>query len=73
MQSGATSNFQQYGSSYTWNPATDDEVVNSPLLYFRPGVAIPIHSSRVRLVFDFTPVHKGKANVLYGDGHVAQH
>jgi prepilin-type processing-associated H-X9-DG protein/prepilin-type N-terminal cleavage/methylation domain-containing protein len=73
MQNGATSNFQQYGSSYTWNPATDDEVVTSPLLYFRPGVAIPIHSSRVRLAFDFTPVHKGKANVLYGDGHVAQH
>jgi prepilin-type processing-associated H-X9-DG protein/prepilin-type N-terminal cleavage/methylation domain-containing protein len=73
MMNGGTSSFTQYGSSYTWNPAFDDESVNSTLGYFGRGMAIPIHSSRVRLAFDFTGVHNGRANVLYGDGHVASH
>lgn len=73
MENTSTSSFAQYGSSYQWTPAFDDEVVNAPLIYFQPGFAIPIHSSRVRLVSDFLPIHKGRQNVLYGDGHVSNH
>jgi prepilin-type processing-associated H-X9-DG protein len=73
MANGSSSNFQKYGSSYQWAPAFDDEVVNAPVIYITPGFSIPVHNSRVRLAMDFTGVHNGRENVLYGDGHVAQH
>jgi prepilin-type N-terminal cleavage/methylation domain-containing protein/prepilin-type processing-associated H-X9-DG protein len=73
MEMGSNSSFQKYQSSYQWDPAFDDETVNATLLYIRPGTAIPIHNSRVRLLSDFVGIHKGRQNVLYGDGHVANH
>jgi prepilin-type N-terminal cleavage/methylation domain-containing protein/prepilin-type processing-associated H-X9-DG protein len=70
---GATSSFKTYGSSYEWNPAYDDESVNATLLYISPTTPIPVNSARVRLVSDFVGIHRGRQNVLYGDGHVTVH
>jgi prepilin-type processing-associated H-X9-DG protein len=73
MEQGSGSSFTKYGSSYMWNPAFDDETTTATLLYIGVQRVIPIHNSRVRLAFDFTPVHKGRQNVLFGDGHVVNH
>jgi prepilin-type processing-associated H-X9-DG protein/prepilin-type N-terminal cleavage/methylation domain-containing protein len=71
--SGAASAFTQYGSSYEWNPAYDDEVTVTPIIYFSPTVQIPVNNARIHLCFDFNPVHNGRPNYLYGDGHVRSH
>jgi prepilin-type N-terminal cleavage/methylation domain-containing protein/prepilin-type processing-associated H-X9-DG protein len=73
LQAGAGSAYTQYGSSYEWNPAFDDEVTVTPILYASPTVQIPVNNSRVHLCFDFNPVHNGRPNYLYGDGHVRAH
>jgi prepilin-type N-terminal cleavage/methylation domain-containing protein len=65
--------FTQYGSSYEWNPAFDDENPNDTVIYYNQRTgnrAIPINSSRVRLCTDFLPLHHNKVYALYGDGHV---
>lgn len=64
------SSFQQYGSSYEWNPVFDDETTTTPILYLNANVKIPVNSTRVRLCTDFLPLHRGRMNALYGDGHV---
>lgn len=73
LQSGATSAYQQYGSSYEWNPAFDDEVTVTPIIYWSATVQIPVNSARVRLCTDFNAIHNGRMNILYGDGHVRKH
>jgi prepilin-type processing-associated H-X9-DG protein/prepilin-type N-terminal cleavage/methylation domain-containing protein len=70
LASGAASSFTKYGSSYEWAPIVDDEAVGAPVVYPRPGVSFPLNSSRARLCTDFLPLHRGKMNALYGDGHV---
>jgi prepilin-type processing-associated H-X9-DG protein len=51
----------------------DNEPINATVVYITPTVSIPVNSSRVRLAMDFTPIHHGRPNVVYGDGHVAEH
>ncbi len=65
------SSFAQYGSSYQWNPLFDDDTTTTPILYLNANVKIPMNNTRVRLCTDFLPIHKGKMNALYGDGHVS--
>jgi prepilin-type processing-associated H-X9-DG protein/prepilin-type N-terminal cleavage/methylation domain-containing protein len=72
MASGASA-YSKYGSSYEWNPAYDDEVTVTPIIYFSPTVQIPVNNARIHLCFDFNPVHNGRPNYLYGDGHVRAH
>ena len=63
--------FKMYGSSYEWNPIFDDDTTTTPILYLNANVKIPVNSTRVRLCTDFLPIHRGKMNALYGDGHVS--
>jgi len=70
MQSNPSS-FSKYKSSYEWNPIFDDDLTTTPILYLNANVKIPVNSSRVRLCTDFLPLHRGKVNALYGDGHVS--
>ncbi|MCE0498224.1 MAG: hypothetical protein LV481_09805 [Methylacidiphilales bacterium] len=70
LYSGASSSFTLYGSSYEWNPVFDDEVTVTPILYLNANTKIPVNNSRVRLCTDFLPIHHGRMNALYGDGHV---
>jgi len=69
MMSGAASSFQKYKSSYEWNPVLDDGSNVTPILTLG-NIKIPVHTSRVRLCTDFLPLHNGKMNAVYGDGHV---
>jgi prepilin-type processing-associated H-X9-DG protein len=69
ISTGPSSSFQTYGSSYQWIPVFDDGI--DPATSIDLGVVvIPVNSSRVRLCTDFLPIHHGKMNALYGDGHV---
>jgi len=69
LAQGATSSFTQYKSSYEWNPVLDDGTV--PVTTLGVGtININVNASRVRICTDFLPVHNGKMNALYGDGHV---
>ena len=67
------SSFKTYGSSYEWDPVFDDEPVNATAVYITPTFPVPVNSARVRLCMDFAPIHHGRPNVLYGDGHVSSH
>jgi prepilin-type N-terminal cleavage/methylation domain-containing protein/prepilin-type processing-associated H-X9-DG protein len=68
MTSGASSSFQQYGSSYEWNPVLDDGTDPVTTLPLGP-IDIAVNPSRIRVCTDFLPIHRGKTNALYGDGH----
>ncbi|MCE0482876.1 MAG: type II secretion system GspH family protein [Methylacidiphilales bacterium] len=70
---GGGSSFAKYGSSYEWDPVFDDEPINSTAVYITPTVVVPVSSGRVRLAMDFNPIHHGRPNVVYGDGHVSNH
>jgi prepilin-type processing-associated H-X9-DG protein len=68
MTSGITCSFTKYGSSYEWNPVLDDGT--DPVTTLPAGpVQIAVNSSRIRVCTDFLPIHRGKVNALYGDGH----
>jgi prepilin-type N-terminal cleavage/methylation domain-containing protein/prepilin-type processing-associated H-X9-DG protein len=75
MKRGVSSSHAQYGTSYMWSPVVDGDLASSPTLARRGGLR-PAQLSRLRLLADFTPVHKlnaqsaGRANILYADGHV---
>jgi prepilin-type processing-associated H-X9-DG protein/prepilin-type N-terminal cleavage/methylation domain-containing protein len=69
----APSAFSQYGSSYEWNPAFDDEVTVQPIIYVSSTFQIPVNNARVHLCFDVNAIHNGRPNTLYGDGHVRSH
>jgi len=72
MSSG-TSSFKTYGSSYEWNPAFDDESTAAPVYYRSANQPIPVNNTHVRLCTDFLPIHRGKMNAVYGDGHATAH
>ncbi len=62
------SSFKQYGSSYEWNPVLDDGT--DPVTTLPIGTTmITVSASRIRVCTDFLPIHNGKMNALYGDGH----
>jgi len=68
MAAGATSSFAQYGSSYEWNPVLDDGT--DPVTVLPVGTTmITVSATRIRVCTDFLPIHNGKSNALYGDGH----
>jgi prepilin-type processing-associated H-X9-DG protein/prepilin-type N-terminal cleavage/methylation domain-containing protein len=68
MSQGASSSFATYGSSYEWNPVLDDGT--DPVTAIPVGpVDVTVNSSRIRVCTDFLPIHNGKMNALYGDGH----
>ena len=75
LKSGVNSNFVQFGTSYMWNPVVDGDTSSNPLVARRGALMAP-QLSRLRLVSDFTAVHRlnaqssNKSNILYADGHV---
>jgi prepilin-type processing-associated H-X9-DG protein len=68
MMQGPTSSFAAYGSSYEWNPVLDDGTDPVTTLAVGP-VDITVNPTRIRICTDFLPIHQGKMNALYGDGH----
>jgi prepilin-type N-terminal cleavage/methylation domain-containing protein/prepilin-type processing-associated H-X9-DG protein len=68
MNQGAASSFQQYGSSYEWNPVLDDGTDPVTAIPIGP-MQITVNPSRIRVCTDFVAIHHGKMNALYGDGH----
>jgi len=68
MAQGAASSFKMYGSSYEWNPVLDDGT--DPVTAIAVGpINITVNPTRIRICTDFLPIHRGRMNALYGDGH----
>jgi general secretion pathway protein G len=66
--------FSSYNTSYQWRVTVDDENANAPMIYGgRRGNTIRMAKpSRVTICTDFLSIHNGRANRLYGDGHVSK-
>ena len=69
--------FAKTGSSYMWQPYSEDEPVAAITIYTRRGQFPASRTSRVRLATDYEPVHgspvvggRKMTNTLYADGHV---
>jgi prepilin-type N-terminal cleavage/methylation domain-containing protein/prepilin-type processing-associated H-X9-DG protein len=61
--------FAKKGTSYEWRPILDGESRVNPVMFGRRG-AVNVSPARIRQVIDFTAIHNGRMNALYGDGHV---
>lgn len=80
MKRGAASSYAQYQNSYDWKPILDDENTSNPLVYGRRfgfgttgtngATGFTASLSKIRQVFDDTPLHFNHMNALYADGHV---
>jgi prepilin-type processing-associated H-X9-DG protein/prepilin-type N-terminal cleavage/methylation domain-containing protein len=64
--------FAKEGSSYQWSVMGNGQSVQSVKFYFMGMQSPALPMSKVILAFDYTAVHNGGTNVLFGDGHVAQ-
>jgi prepilin-type N-terminal cleavage/methylation domain-containing protein/prepilin-type processing-associated H-X9-DG protein len=63
--------FKKEGSSYQWFPGASGQNTQSikPVFFRRANQTMTL--SELFLAFDYSAVHNGNSNVLYGDGHVA--
>lgn len=64
--------YAKEGSSYEWSimaNGQNTQAVKFP--FFMGGQTAAIPMSKVILSFDYSGVHSGGTNVLFGDGHVA--
>jgi len=62
--------YAQEGSSYQWFPMANGQNTQA-LKQVWMGNQGTITMSRLFLAFDYSAVHNGGSNVLFGDGHVA--
>lgn len=58
------------GSSYQWCPMANGQSIQAVKLNWA-NMSGDIKLSQLLVAFDYTNLHSGKANVLFGDGHVA--
>lgn len=66
--------FAKQGSSYQWRIFVDGENALAPKIYGgRRGYGVRVvNPARVTLAADFEPIHSGRMNRVYGDGHVSR-
>jgi len=65
--------YAKEGSSYQWFPGVSNQNTHSISNFFprMTNQNQAMTMSQLFLAFDYSGVHTGKYNVLYGDGHVA--
>lgn len=61
------------GSSYQWFPGASNQNTHSITNFFprMTNQSVTVTMSQLMLAFDYSGVHNGQYNALYGDGHVA--
>jgi prepilin-type N-terminal cleavage/methylation domain-containing protein/prepilin-type processing-associated H-X9-DG protein len=62
--------FQKEGSSYQWSPLMNNQNTQTVKFIFFGFQTPNLPMSHVILAFDYTAVHGGSTNVVFGDGHV---
>jgi prepilin-type processing-associated H-X9-DG protein len=62
--------FAKEGSSYQWFPMANGQSTESIKSVWMNNQNQTMTMSRLFLAFDYSAVHGGKSNVLFGDGHV---
>jgi prepilin-type N-terminal cleavage/methylation domain-containing protein/prepilin-type processing-associated H-X9-DG protein len=63
--------YAKEGSSYQWFPMANGQNTESIKTVFRDNQTQTMEMSKLFLAFDYSAVHGGGSNVLFGDGHVA--
>jgi prepilin-type N-terminal cleavage/methylation domain-containing protein/prepilin-type processing-associated H-X9-DG protein len=65
--------YAKEGSSYQWFPGASNQNTHSITNFFprMTNQSQTMTMSKLFLAFDYSGVHNGQYNVLYGDGHVA--
>jgi prepilin-type processing-associated H-X9-DG protein/prepilin-type N-terminal cleavage/methylation domain-containing protein len=63
--------YAREGSSYQWFPGASNQNTHAINNVFPRFNSQPMTMSQLFLAFDYSGVHNGGYNVLYGDGHVA--
>jgi len=63
--------FAKEGSSYQWFPMANGQNTQAIKQVWMDNQSQTLSMSRLFLAFDYSPVHNGGSNVLFGDGHVA--
>lgn len=67
---GPDNYFAKEGSSYQWFPgASGQNLQNVKLSWGNMPEGVKL--SQLLVAFDYTNIHGGKSNILFGDGHVA--
>ena len=65
--------YAKEGSSYQWFPGASNQNTHAVTFAFprmdNQSATLPM--SRLFLAFDYSAIHNGGSNVLFGDGHVA--
>lgn len=62
--------YAKEGSSYQWFPMANGQTTQSIKSVWMNNQNQTMTMSRLFLAFDYSAVHGGKSNVLFGDGHV---
>jgi prepilin-type N-terminal cleavage/methylation domain-containing protein/prepilin-type processing-associated H-X9-DG protein len=63
--------YAKEGSSYQWFPMANGQNSQSVKVVWMNNQNQTMSMSRLFLAFDYSAVHNGGSNVLFGDGHVA--
>ena len=63
--------YAKEGSSYQWFPMANGQNTQSVKVVWMNNQNQTMSMSRLFLAFDYSAVHNGGSNVLFGDGHVA--
>jgi len=63
--------YAKEGSSYQWFPMANGQNTQSVKVVWMNNQNQTMAMSRLFLAFDYSAVHNGGSNVLFGDGHVA--
>jgi prepilin-type N-terminal cleavage/methylation domain-containing protein/prepilin-type processing-associated H-X9-DG protein len=61
--------YAKEGSSYQWSIMAENQNTQSVKFFFMGNQTPAIPMSKVILAFDYTAVHNGSTNVIFGDGH----
>jgi prepilin-type N-terminal cleavage/methylation domain-containing protein/prepilin-type processing-associated H-X9-DG protein len=63
--------FAKEGSSYEWSVMSNSQNTQSVKFFFMGMQSPALPMSKVIIAFDYTAVHNGMTNIIFGDGHVA--
>jgi prepilin-type N-terminal cleavage/methylation domain-containing protein/prepilin-type processing-associated H-X9-DG protein len=63
--------YAKEGSSYQWFPMANGQSTQAIKTVWMNNQSQTMTMSRLFLAFDYSAVHNGGSNVLFGDGHVA--
>ena len=65
--------YAKEGASYQWFPMASGQIASAIKQVWMDNQSQSMTIAHLFLAFDYSAVHNGEFNVLFGDGHVATH